>query len=111
MNLLKSIFRGRVNAIDPITASALIAGGSQLLGSGIKGIGAGMSAGRLAEEERRKREQEMLFRDKQFSQQSEMDDRSAGQSGIQMMLQMQDQAKRNARMKSFKNSLFKTLGG
>jgi hypothetical protein len=95
--------------MDPVTLAALLSGGSALAGSAMSGIGAGMSADKLAEEERKKREEDLRFRNKQFAQQTEMDKQQMGQSGIQLLMALQAQAQKQFQGQRFRDAMNKAV--
>lgn len=98
-------------AIDPVTLAALITGGTTLIGGGISGIGAGMSAEKQREQQRLKDEADRAEREKQQRIQNMFSERQMGMQGIELLAALQSQAMQNTKGMKFRDALYTALRG
>jgi len=100
-----------IHSIDPIITPTLLStfgpslvkGGFDLLGAGIKGVGAGLTAAQRAEEEEKRRKEEQERADREFFEERKVGVQERGLAGLAFLQQQRTQATTSARGRQFKD--------
>ena len=101
---LKGLWNSQKGVIDPFFGTALKVG-TGLLGTGVTGVGAGISGGQAAEEERKRREQEQENIEAQLLQQRLESERAQGLQGIGILAELRGRGLKQFGRQPFKDAL------